>query len=349
MSLGNGGLNCIAHGGGGLDVPPPPRFPYHFVWLATNACNARCVHCSSASGKRRPNELSTIEAKGVFKTFARMGVLDVAISGGEPLIRKDLYEIIEYASEVGIRIGIGSNGSPITRETVRRLKSLGLHRLQISIDGIEKTHDAARRWPGLYQKVVRAIHASLDGGLRTHVCCTVHRINYQELPNIFDLCVSLGVHRLNLSRFVPTGRGEKVLDLSPTEWRNVVAVCEAKEKEFEGRIEITTHLAQMILSKPELGCRSGFTGCQAGRGQGCIGSEGEVMPCVVLPIVVGNVRSAPLEEIWTTSPIIQNLQHRSTLTGRCATCHFREKCGGCRAVAFSYSGDYRASDPRCWL
>lgn len=329
--------------------PPPPRFPYHFVWLATNACNARCMHCSSASAKRRENELSTIEAKGVFEAFARMGVLDVAISGGEPLIRKDLFEIIEHASCLGIRLGLGSNGSLITRERVRRLKALGLHRLQISVDGIEKTHDTVRRWPGLYQRAVRAIQVSLNGGLRTHVCCTVHRMNFQEIPKVFDMCASWGVRRLNLSRFVPTGRGEKALDLSPTEWRDVVSMCESKEKEFEGGLEVTTHLAQLILSQSDLASCQGFTGCQAGRGQGCIGSEGEVMPCVVLPIIVGNVRTAPLEQIWAESPVIRNLQHRSTLVGECAACLFREKCGGCRAVAYSYSGDYRASDPRCWL
>jgi radical SAM additional 4Fe4S-binding domain len=331
------------------NVAHAPRFPYHFVWLATNACNARCVHCSSASGKRRANELDTAEAIHLFDAFARLGVLDVAISGGEPLLRSDIYEIIGHAIDLGIRVGLGSNGSTINQESVRRLRDLGLHRLQISLDGTEDTHDTARCWPGLYKKVVKAIRTSLDGGLRTHVCCTLHRMNYQQLPEMFAVCVSWGVHRLNLSRFVPTGRGNKALDLSPTEWRNTVAVCEELARELEGRLEVTTHMAQMILSKPELGDCINFCGCQAGRGQGCIGCEGEVMPCVVLPIVIGNVRDVPLEEIWATSPIIRDLQDRSTLVGLCAACRFRERCGGCRGVAYSHFGDFRASDPRCWL
>lgn len=323
--------------------------PYHMVWIATNACNARCVHCSSDAAKCRPNELSTAEAMGLFDDFATLGVFNVAVSGGEPLVRRDLLDVIEHGTSLGLRVGLGSNGSTVTAGIVGRLYDLGLDRLQISIDGLEETHDQARRWTGLYQKSHRAIQMGIDGGLSVHVCFTAHRMNYRELGAVVDRCVEWGVRRFNLSRFVPTGRGEASLDLSPYEWKDVATVFEAKRREYAGSVDFSTHLAQLVLLEPELGCVPGFVGCQAGAGQGCIGPEGEVMPCVMLPIIVGNIRDTPLREIWETAPVLNELRNRNQLKGYCRTCGVRDKCGGCRAVAYAYTGDFLAEDPRCWL
>ena len=326
-----------------------PETPYHMVWLATNACNARCVHCSSNAAKRLPGELSTAEAKRLFDELAEMGVFNVAISGGEALTRPDLFEIIEHGASLGIRLGLGSNGSTVSRQVVRHLKEAGLERLQISIDGVEATHDRARRWPGLYRKAERAIELGLEGGLRVHVCFTAHRMNHGELREVVGQCVLWGVHRFNMSRFVPTGRGDAELDLTPREWERLVGDLEVVRRELAGRIEFTTHLAQSILANPELGCQAGFLGCQAGVGQGCIGPVGQVTPCVMLPVVAGNIRRKPLREIWETSPVLVALRDRDRLGGWCHSCAFRERCGGCRAVAYAYEGDPLAADPRCWL
>lgn len=326
-----------------------PRLPYHIVWLATNACNARCVHCSSDAAKRLPHELTTVEAKSMFDDLARLGVFDVAISGGEPLTRRDIFEVIAHAAALGIRLGLGSNGSTVTPHVARRLKSLGLDRLQISIDGLEETHDRARRWQGLFQQSMRAIKIGQNEGLRVHVCFTAHRMNYRELGKVIDLCFTWGVQRFNMSRLVPTGRGDVSLDLTPGEWQEIVDAFETKRAEYSGRMEFTTHLAQLILTDPALDCQSGFIGCQAGLGQGCIGPEGDVAPCVMMPVVVGNIREKSLKEIRDNSPLIRALQDRSNLKGWCQTCGLREKCGGCRGVAYSYTGDPFAADPRCWL
>ena len=319
------------------------------VWLATSACNARCVHCSSDAARCLPRELTTAEAKAMFDDLARAGVFDVAVSGGEPLTRPDLFEVMEHAAALGIRLGLGSNGSTVTPDVARRLKKLGLDRLQISIDGLEETHDSARRWRGLFRKSMRAVKTGLEEGLRVHVCFTAHRMNFRELGGVIDQCLAWGVRRFNLSRLVPTGRGDAALDLTPGEWREVVAAYEAKRAEHAGLMEFTTHLAQLILTDPALDCRPGFVGCQAGLGQGCIGPEGDVTPCVMLPVVVGNLRGRSLAEVWGDSPVIRSLQDRRELKGWCQTCDLREKCGGCRGVAYAYTGDYLAADPRCWL
>jgi radical SAM protein with 4Fe4S-binding SPASM domain len=333
-------------------IPAPafrPAGPIHMVWLATAACNLRCVHCSTAATKRRPGELSTAEAFDLFEQFAGMGVFDVAVSGGEPLARRDIFDVLAHATALGIRTGLGSNGSTVTPAVARRLHQAGLHRLQISIDGLEATHDCARRLPGLFHVSAAAIARGLDAGLRVHVCFTAHRLNYHELEAVIDQCIAWGVQRFNLSRLVPMGRGCPDLDLTPAEWKEVVTGFEAKRRAVADKIEFSTHLAQLILVDPTLACIPGFAGCQAGRAQGCIGAEGEVMPCVLLPVVIGNVREQSLADIWHESSVIRSLQDRSLLGGACGTCTYREKCGGCRGVAFAYTGDHLAADPRCWL
>jgi radical SAM protein with 4Fe4S-binding SPASM domain len=281
--------------------------------------------------------------------FVDLGVFDLAVSGGEPLSRPDIFEILEYGVNRGLSIGVGSNGSLVTDSVVSNLRGVGVRRLQISVDGLETTHDQARRWRGLFQIACDAIHRAVQAGLKVHVCMTVHRLNFHEMAEVIDMCAGFGVRRFNMSRFVPTGRGTAVLDLSPKEWRAALLLFERKRKEHCGRMEFTTHLAQLILAEPELACIDGFVGCQAGVGQGCVGPRGDVMPCVMLPITLGNIREQSFREIWSSSPTIRLLRDRQQLKGWCAGCAFRDKCGGCRAVAFSYTGDFLEADPRCWL
>jgi radical SAM protein with 4Fe4S-binding SPASM domain len=285
----------------------------------------------------------------MFDDFATSGVFDVAVSGGEPLTRRDIFEVIEYAIGLGIRVGLGSNGSTVTPHVARRLKEIGLDRLQISIDGLEETHDRARRWRGLFQKSLRAIKTGIEARLDVHVCFTAHRLNFHELEAVIDQCAAWGVKRFNMSRLVPTGRGDASLDLTPGEWKTLIEEFERKRATLAGQIEFSTHLAQLVLLDPSLDCTTGFVGCQAGLGQGCVGPEGDVTPCVMLPVVVGNIRQQSLEEIWRSSSVIQALQDRSNLKGWCHSCDQREKCGGCRGVAYAYTGDPLAADPRCWL
>ncbi len=325
-----------------------PKYPYHLVWIATNACNARCVHCSTEAAKALPNELSTEEAKNMFRELATLGVFDIAVSGGEPLVRKDIMEVLEYAADLGLKIGIGSNGSTVTKAKVKQLKEIGIDRLQISIDGTEKTHDLARRWDGLYKRSVNAIRLGVEGGMKVHVCMTLHRLNYNEVDDVIDNCLEWGVSRFNLSRFVPTGRGTKFLDLPNDIWKETIENFEERKRSLKGQMEFSTHLAQQILSDPSLSCSGGFIGCQAGIGQACIGPTGAVSPCVMLPVSVGNIRRSSFQNIWTKSEELKLLRDRNNLKGECGTCFMKEKCGGCRAVAFAYTQDILATDPRCW-
>lgn len=323
--------------------------PFHMVWLATDACNLRCRHCSSASACRAPDELTTAEVFDLLDQLVELGVLDLGISGGEPLLRKDLFVIVERARLRGLAVGVGSNGTTMTAANARRLAACGVGRWQVSLDGVGESHDALRRCPGLFDRVVAAIGTARDHGLRVHVCCTVNRLNVGELEDLAALVERLGVARLNVSRFVPTGRGTSELDVPLAVWHKVVRRTVRLRRRFAGRLEISTHLAQQVLVDPEAAEMPGFVGCQAGRGQGCVTARGDVYPCVLLPVVLGNVRRQRLADLWRTHPVIHALQDRSRLGGACGSCALRSRCGGCRAVAYARTGDFLAADERCWL
>lgn len=274
-----------------------PKFPLHMVWLATNVCNARCLHCSSNSARRLPDELNTAEARNLMDQFAEAGVVDLAVSGGEPLLRLDLLEVIAHARWRGISVGVGSNGAKLTDQQAAQLVALGVNRFQVSLDGPAESHDRLRCWPGLFDRAVATLRRAQQAGLRTHVCCTINRLNLDQLPALTEFVAGIGVRRLNFSRYVPTGRGTDSLDLSPVEWRRVVEQCADLKKQYRGRLEIVGHLAQEILVDPDVQEMPGFIGCQAGIGQGCVTANGTVYPCVLLPIPVGNIREQSFRDI----------------------------------------------------
>lgn len=325
------------------------ELPFHMVWLATNACTARCLHCSSASARRSPDELTTEEALDLIEQLAGAGVVDLAISGGEPLLRGDVVRVIYRARELGISVGIGSNGAKLTPRKAQELAEAGLGRFQVSLDGLAPEHDELRRWPGLFRRAIDAIGTASAAGLRVHVCCTITRLNVHQLESLADFVAGLPVKRLNMSRFVPTGRGTAGLDLDDSAWRDVAHRIMAIRSRYEGHMEVTTHLAQQILIDPCVVDMPGFIGCQAGIGQGCVTSIGTVLPCVLLPIPVGSIRMNRFIDLWSSSPVIQRLQRRQDLGAPCSTCTFLDRCGGCRAVAFARTGNYLSADPRCWL
>lgn len=320
-----------------------PTFPLHMVFILGSHCNLSCIHCSSNADREGLMGFTTAQAKEIVDQMAEVGVIDVAYSGGEPLLRRDLPELVNYARSKGLTVGTSTNGYPLTDKTADNLKAAGLNRLQVSIDGTKAVHDVVRG-AGSFEKAVEAVRRSVRRGIRTHVSFTAMRMNAHLLPDMIELCVELGASGFNLSQFVPTGRGPKEQDLDATTSRKLLVTWLAAKRRHP-ELYMSAHSAGLADLDPDRDdCRGG---CQAGLAIGCITADGDVTPCVMFPLSLGNLRNATLREIWSASPTIASLRGRQVL-GACGACEHRESCGGCRAAAWAWTGNMLAEDPRCW-
>lgn len=321
-----------------------PSFPLHFVFILGYKCNLACVHCSSNADSRGSLGYSTEEASNILKQMAKIGVVDVAFSGGEPLLRRDLEDLVRFASVNGLSTGTSTNGYAVTERRAHSLKAAGLGRLQVSLDGTQEAHERVRG-KGSFDRAVSAIRVSLNAGLRTHICFTAMRSNAHLLPEMINLALELGVDGFNLSQFVPTGRGAASEALAPLTAKRLLEVWLDARARYPA-LHLTAHSSGLAALSPETQpCRGG---CQAGISIGCITPDGDVTPCVMFPLSLGNLKDRPLAEIWANSPIVGTLKSRS-VKGGCASCAHRTACGGCRATAWALTGDMMAEDPSCWL
>ena len=353
----------------GVTMPQIVNAPFMVVWDFTHHCNLRCSHCYLDAQKPLPHELDTEEAKRLIEELADAGVVVIAFSGGEPLMRKDFFEVAAHAHKNDIYVALATNGALVTPEMAGRIRDAGVEYVEISVDGKDaESHDAMRGIPGAFDRAIAGIKNSVEAGFYTCMATTVTRTNYTEIPDIYSLASDLGVNRLMCFNFIPTGRGVEMadLDISPEERRDLIRYLLDRTREGGGPEALTTapqiaplalgdergvpvghfYAGEAIDGKTEL-LADFIGGCGAGRLYCSIEPEGDIQPCVFLPIVVGNVRDTPFLDIWHSSEVLQRLRDRNLLSGACAGCSNKYICGGCRARGWAYFGDIHAPDPGC--
>jgi AdoMet-dependent heme synthase len=318
-------------------------------WNTTKACNLKCEHCYRDAGGKDANELSTAEGKGLLTEIAKAGFKIAILSGGEPLLRKDIFELLAHASSLGMRPVLGTNGVLFTPEIVRKLKASGCARVGISLDSKNKLiHDAFRKQEGAWEKTVEAMRICKREGMDFQVHTTVTRRNYQEIIDITDFVIGLGAKAHHIFFLVPTGRGKEISDvfIGAKEIQEVLEKVLNKQKEVS--IELKPVCApQFIPLAKKMGINLRFQrGCLAGTGYCCILPNGDVHPCPYLPLKVGNVRKDEFSAIWKDSEVFKKLRSLE-YSGRCALCANKSSCGGCRARAYYESGDFMAEDQEC--
>jgi radical SAM protein with 4Fe4S-binding SPASM domain len=351
-----------------LDSPSTEAYvPMVLSWNVTLKCNLKCAHCYiNAKEADLGNELSTDAAKMLIHQIAEVSRPLLILSGGEPMLRDDIYEIIKYGSDRGLRMGMGSNGMLIDETVARKLKEAGMWTVAISLDSsIPERHDEFRGVKGCWEHAVNAIKALKKAGIQVQVNCTVTRQNYDEVDDIMALAESLGVDNFHLFFLVPTGRGTELEDITPQMYEDMIHSTLAKTTKHKLNVKPSCAPQFMRVAKEEgVDMSKWVRGCMAGLYYCRIYPTGEVTPCPYMPISLGNVREKSFKDIWFNSKVFKDLRDFSKLKGKCGKCEHNEICGGCRARAYGVTtdlidfcgalhkptqlhGDYLTEDPWC--
>ena len=349
--------------------------PFLVIWETTRACDLACRHCrAEAVSSRHPQELSTDEARRMMDDVRRFGRPLFVLTGGDPLKRPDVVELIEYGTSIGLRMAMTPSGTPLmTAPILRRLQEAGLSRLAVSLDGSTAgIHDTFRGVAGSYAWTLEMLRAARDLGLSTQVNTTVSRYNLDDFDALCALMTELGISLWSVFFLVPTGRAQARDVASAEEFEDVFQRMYelAKTAPFDIKSTAAPHYRRVILERqvaerrartrteaPEpLTAGVGFSladgvgrakGVNDGDGFLFISHTGAICPSGFLPLAGGNVRTSDVVEVYRNSPMFRELRDRSRLKGKCGVCEYRDVCGGSRARAYAVTGDYMESEPFC--
>ncbi|GAB6180533.1 putative heme d1 biosynthesis radical SAM protein NirJ2 [Desulfotomaculum defluvii] len=318
-------------------------------WNTTNACNLYCEHCYRDAGVKAEEELNTEEGKRLLDQIAEAGFKIMIFSGGEPLMRPDIYELVAHAKSKGLRPVFGTNGTLITQEVAQRLKDSGAAGIGISLDSVDSAkHDKFRAQQGCWQAAVEGMRNCRKVGLPFQVHTTVMDWNYHEVEELTDFAVKEGAVAHHVFFLVPTGRAVNIEQesLRAEQYEDLLRRIMEKQKQVNIELKPTCAPQFMRIAK-QMGVDTRFQrGCLAGTAYCIIGPKGDVQPCAYLNIPLGNVKEMSFVDIWKDNPVLKELRTMD-YKGGCGTCGFKKLCGGCRARAYFYHGDYMAEEPWC--
>ena len=319
-------------------------------WNTTNACNMYCDHCYREAGCKAEEELSTSEAKTMLEQIARAGFKIMIFSGGEPLLRPDILELVAYATKLGLRPVFGTNGTLITLDMAHKLKAAGAMGMGISLDSMDaKKHNEFRKFPNAWESAVQGMKNCREAGLPFQIHTTVMDWNSHELEAMTDFAVELGAVAHHFFFLVPTGRAKTIEAESLRAEQYEAVLTRIMKKQQEVDIELKPTCApQFMRIAAQMGVKTRFRrGCLAGTAYCIISPRGKVQPCAYLNMELGDVRETPFDEIWKNSEVLNTLRTLE-YKGGCGSCEFKRVCGGCRARAACYNdGDYMAEEPWC--
>jgi heme b synthase len=339
---------------------PPLRL---LAWEVTRRCNLACLHCRAAAGSGPyPDELTTAEGLKLLDELADLGPVVVILTGGEPLLREDIYDLTAYGARRGHRMVMAVNGTLLTPQVAARLKAAGIQRLSISLDGAgAASHDRLRAVEGAFAGALAGIAACREAGLPFQINTTVTRTNRAELPAIHELALKLEAAAHHVFVLVPTGRGELIREelVSPVEYEETLQWL--LERQRAGKLHLKPTCAPQYyrlwrqdaaargenITPATHGLEAMTKGCLGGQGFAFVSYRGEVQPCGYLELMTGNIRETAFPEIWKNSELFRQLRRVDEYHGKCGACQYRRVCGGCRARAYTLTGDVLGDDPIC--
>lgn len=339
--------------------------PKWIAWESTRRCNLQCIHCRCSSDlNASEGDFTTSEAFRLIDDICSVSRPVLVLSGGEPLLREDIFEIAAYGTEQGLRMCMATNGTLVTDRVCHAMKSTGIRMVSLSLDGSSaRIHDDFRRCPGAFDATVRAADTLRRNGIPFLVNSSFTQRNKADIAATFQLAKKLGAVAWYLFMIVPTGRGENILDelISGADYEEILAWHYRQEKDETDILMRPTCAPHYYRIAPQLARAEGTSlerrslSFSTGGGKGCLAGQsicfidafGDLKPCSYFPRAVGNVKQIPFRQLWFDSPLLNELRDFSRYRGKCGTCEYLRVCGGCRARADAVYGDYLAEEPFC--
>ncbi|NCO50920.1 MAG: radical SAM protein [Deltaproteobacteria bacterium] len=348
-----------------MSLPEEKFIPKWIAWETTQRCNLNCVHCRCSSDMSSSiGDFSTQEAFRLIDDICDVSQPVLVLSGGEPLLREDIFEIAEYGTSKGLRMCMATNGTLITDDICAKMKKADIKMVSLSLDGSTAAiHDDFRSSVGAFEGTIRGAETLRRNGIKFLVNSSFTKRNQQDIGNTFKLAKSLGATAWYMFMIVPTGRGEEIMNelISADDYEEILAWHYAQEKledEILMRPTCAPHYYRIVpqMAKAEgVDFKRRSLTFSTGGGKGCIAAQticlidcfGNLKPCSYFHSSVGNVKQIPFKELWYNSKTFNDLRDFKSYKGKCGECEFINICGGCRARADAVYGDYMAEEPFC--
>ena len=333
------------------------------AWETTRNCNLNCVHCrAAATCGPYSGELDTRAAFNLLDQISEIAKPIIILTGGEPLLRKDIFEIAAYGNDKGMRMVMAPNGTLVTKEMAAKMAKSGIQRISVSLDGATaERHDVFRGVQGAFEGALKGIENARSAGVEFQINTTITKTNLDQIPRILKLAESLGAVAHHIFLLVPTGRGKYIVDqaIDALEYEKTLNWFYDQRGKTKLQLKATCapHYYRILRQRARQegqtvtfeshGLDAVTRGCLAGTGFCFISHRGIVQPCGFLDLNCGDVTRQPFGDIWRNSEHFKKLRNFGALDGKCGYCEFRRVCGGCRARAYEATGDYMAEEPLC--
>jgi AdoMet-dependent heme synthase len=333
------------------------------AWEITRNCNLSCVHCrASATNGPYEGELDTAACLRLLDQIAEVGPAIVILTGGEPLLRPDIFEVAGYGTSKGLKMVMAPNGTLISKENAEKMAASGIKRISISLDGATREkHDLFRGVEGAFDGALRGITNAKAAGIEFQINTTITQTNLDEIPRIQDLAIKLGAVAHHIFLLVPTGRGKYIADkaINAEEYEETLNWFYDQRENTQLQLKATCapHYYRILRQRANKdgktvtfqthGLDAVTRGCLGGTGFCFISHTGIVQPCGFLQLNCGDITQTSFSTVWNTSEVFLSLRNYDNLKGKCGKCEYRKVCGGCRARAFEATGDYLAEEPLC--
>lgn len=348
------------HSGGRKAKPNTLRL---VAWETTRRCNLSCKHCRAvAEDHPYDNELDTKTSFQLLEQIKQVGDPIVILTGGEPLLRDDIFDISDYGTKLGLRMVMAPNGTLITEDNARKMKESGIKRISVSLDGsTAQTHDAFRGLENAFENSIKGIETAKKAGIEFQINTTITKTNLDQIPKLLKLAEDLGAVAHHIFLLVPTGRGKYIVDseINAKEYEETLNWFYDQRDKTKLQLKATCapHYYRILRQRAKKegkkvnfethGLDAVTRGCLAGTGFCFISHVGRVQTCGFLDVECGDITKQSFQDVWENSQVFNKMRNFNNLEGECGKCEYKNVCGGCRARAYEATGNYLAQEPLC--